>query len=402
MSPVVTMGPLLAAGLVAALLAQRRSWAPPLWAALAVGAVLRVAVMLLAAADSGQPYDFAHDFPDAADAVRAGLEPTTHLREGGWHFLPFLAYVLAGQRELGEALGLSWNVAGRLVPVLADLALVPLIARLAGDQGRLRALQYACVPVAVLVSADHGQFPPIILLFAVAALVCARDGRAHLAGLLIGLSVTGGTWSVLLVPGVVLTLAGVRRRVTVLAWLVAVPAVCLASSAVFLDTAWSGLVDLARAIMSTRPVVGDWGWTAVVTGGAQRIDPALGHIGTPILVVALLAALWWWRRADPVMLTVALLLVFLIVTYRLGAQYLLWPVPYLLIRPSRGTWPALVVASLWAAAGYLHVYQPLGISWRGFHHAWALSSLLVICSLVAALPARGVVPEPVARPAKAV
>jgi hypothetical protein len=394
------MGPPGAAGLVAALLAQRRSWAPPLWVALAVGAALRVVVMLLAAADTAQPYDFAHDFPDAADAVRAGLEPTTHLRYGGWHYLPFLAYVLAGQRELGEALGLSWNVAGRVVPVLADLALIPLIAKLAGDRGRLRALQYACLPLAVLVSADHGQFPPIVLLFAVAALVCARGGRAHLAGLLIGLSVTGGTWSALLVPGVVLTLSGVRHRVTVLAWLVAVPAICLASSAVFLDTAWSGLVGLAKAIMSTRPVVGDWGWTAVVTGGAERVDPALGHIGTPILLAALLAAAWWWRRSDPVALTVALLLVFLIVTYRLGAQYLLWPVPYLLIRPTRGTWPALVVACLWAAAGYWRIFQPLGVSWPDFHHDWALSSLVVICFLLAALPARSAAPEPVARPAE--
>ncbi|MFC7584794.1 hypothetical protein ACFQYP_14445 [Nonomuraea antimicrobica] len=101
--------PLLAAGLVLAVLAQRRGWAPPLWAALCAGAVLRIAAMAWAVADQSQPYDFANDFSEAAGKVLDGLNPTMHMREGGWHFLPFLAYVLAGQQGLGELVGLSWG-----------------------------------------------------------------------------------------------------------------------------------------------------------------------------------------------------------------------------------------------------------------------------------------------------
>ncbi|MFG1945655.1 hypothetical protein [Nonomuraea sp. NPDC048826] len=396
MSPALVVGPPLVAGLVLALVAQRRGWAPPLWAALGVGAVLRIVAMAWAAQEPVQPYDFGVDFPMAADEVLAGRNPTTHMREGGWHFLPFLAYVLAGQRELGDLLGLSWNVSGRIIPVLADLALIPLVARLADERGALRGFQYACVPIGIMVSGLHGQFPPLTLVFGVAALVVARAGRAHWAGLLMGLSVSCTNWSVLLVPGVVLAVAGARRLVA-LGWTAAVPALWLLSSSVFLDTPVTGLVDLGRAIMSTRPVVGDWGWTALVTGGDQTVSVTLGRIGTLVLVAGLLAAAWWWRGADPLDLTLVLLLVFLILTYRLGAQYLMWPVPYLLARPRRGTWPLIVATGAWAAAGYLRVQPFTGLWWGQFHSVWAFSSFLVIPFLIAALP-----PRPAARAAEPV
>ncbi|GAA4526262.1 hypothetical protein [Nonomuraea ferruginea] len=387
MSPALVVGPPLVAGLVLALAAQRRGWAPPLWAALAVGAVLRIIAMAWAAQDPAQPYDFANDFSMAAAEVLEGRNPTTHMRDGGWHFLPFLAYVLAGQKELGDLIGLSWNWSGRIVPVLADLALIPLVAKLAGERGALRGFQYACVPLGIMVSGIHGQFPPLTLVFGVAALVAARAGRAHWAGVLVGLSVACTNWSVLLVPGVVLAVAG-SRRLVVLGWTAAVPGLWLLSSAVFLDTPVTGLVDLGKAIMSTRPVVGDWGWTALVTGGDQDVSSVLGRIGTLVLVAGLLAAGWWWRGADPVDLTLVLLLVFLILTYRLGAQYLMWPVPYLLARAGRATWPVITVTSAWAAAGYLRVQMFTGMGWWQFHSVWALSSLVVIPFLIAALPPR--------------
>ncbi|NBE95350.1 hypothetical protein FE391_17375 [Nonomuraea sp. KC401] len=389
MTPELIMGPPLAVGFALAVFAQRRGWSPPLWVALCAGAVLRVLAMLLAPQMAVQPYDFEHDFRDAANAVLDGQNPTMHLREGGWHFLPLLAYVLAGQQELGETLGLSWAVAGRIVPVVADLALIPLISRLAAERGALRGFQYACLPVGVLVSGLHGQFPPITLLFGVAALLAARRGHVQLAGLLIGLSVSCTHWSLLLVPGVVLAVPGLRRRVTVLVWTAMAPLAMLASSSLFLDTAVSELPALVRAIMSTRPVVGDWGWTAVATGGEQIVSPVFGRVGLVILAAALLAALWWWRWAEPELLTLALLLVFLIVTYRLGAQYLLWPLPYLLARPPRGAWSAITLTSLWVVAGYLHLlYFLTGMEWATAHRVWVFSSLAVIAAMVYALPWR--------------
>src|SRR5690606_31449026 len=84
----IVMGPPLIVALVAALVAGRRGWAPPLWLSVSVGAALRLLIMTFAALDATDPYDFQHDFTGAADHVLDGRNPTLHMREGGWHFLP--------------------------------------------------------------------------------------------------------------------------------------------------------------------------------------------------------------------------------------------------------------------------------------------------------------------------
>jgi hypothetical protein len=396
---ILVMGLPLAVGLALALLAAGRSWAPPLWVALAVGTALRLLVFAIAAGDSFQPYDLAHDFLDTADAVRAGHDPLVYVREGGWHFLPFLAYVLAAQRELGDLLGLSWNVVSRVIPILADIALIPLVGRLAGEGRRATcSFQYACLPLGLMVSAIHGQFSSLTLLFGVGALLAARADRPHVAGPLMGLAATSASWTAVLLPGVLLAVPGLRRRLTVLGWTAAVPGVFLLSSAVFLGTPVGRLPATAVEALSTRPVAGDWWWSALVTGGHQVVSPTLSHIGTPILLVGLLAAGGWWRRADPLDLTLALVLAFLLVTYRFGAQYLLWPVPYLLARARRGTWPAITVAGIWAWFGYVPLTRLHAWDWVHAHTWWVLSSVVVIPFLIYALPPRHrpaeAVPEP--------
>jgi hypothetical protein len=393
---VLVVGLPLGIGLGLAMLAARRNWAPRLAVTLCVGVALRLVILMIAVRDhTWQPQDLGVDFLDAANSVLQGEDPVNHLhREGGWHFLPFMAYLLAGERQLGLWLGLGWGTVARLAPVIADCALIPLTGRLAAAgtgaaDVRRRALcsfQYACMPVAVMVSSIHGQFAPITLSLGVAALLAARGGRAHLAGLLIGLSVTSTSWSVLLVPGIVLFMAGARRRLTVLCWTAAVPGAFLLSSWLVLDTAFTRLPATAKAIMSTRPVVGDWGWTAIATHGKLSVSPTLGQIGTIVLVLALLAAGWWWRRADPLTLSVALLLVFVVVTYRFGAQYLLWPLPFLIARPPRGMWAAITASAIWAAIGYLYTTRLDEPTWWQTHIWWSLSSLAVIPLLIRALP----------------
>jgi hypothetical protein len=393
---ILVVGLPLAIGLGLALLAARRGWAPRLAVALCVGGVLRLAILVIAVRDqTWQPQDLGVDFLDAANSVLQGQDPVNHLhREGGWHFLPFMAYLLAGERQLGLWLGIGWGTVARLAPVIADFALIPLTGRLAAagtDEAAARrralcAFQYACMPMAVMVSSIHGQFAPITLLFGVAALLAARGGRPHLAGLLVGLSVTSTSWSVLLVPGIMLLVPGVRRRLVVLGWTAAVPAAFLLSSWLVLDTPVGRLPATAKAVISTRPVVGDWGWTTIVTRGHVSVLPAIAHIGTPVLVLALLAAGWWWRRADPLTLTLALLVVFVVVTYRFGAQYLLWPLPFLIVRPTRGMWAAITASGLWAAFGYLYTTRLDEPTWWHTHTWWSLSSLAVIPLLIRALP----------------
>lgn len=387
---------LLALGLLLLLLAWWRRWAPSLALALAVGAALRVAVLLVAHDQAWRPYDLTNDFTAAGGCVLDGRDPLFCVeaepadgsadRQGSWHFLPAMAYVFAAQLGLGQLLHLPWSIIGRVVPVVADLALAVVIGRLAGRHAATARFQHACNPLAVLVCALHGQITPVALLFAVAALLAARGRRGKAAGALLGTSIATNSWPAIFLPAVLAWLPGWRRRLAALVAAAGVPAAFLVSAPLLLDSTLRQLPDAAALLLSTRPVVGQWGWAAVVAGGEIGLAPTLSRIGLLLLLVALLVAGVAWRRAHPVDLSSALLLVFLAVTPRMGAQYLLWPVPLLTARPTRLTPVFLVVASLWAGVGYLYLTQ---VDWETYvvaHQWWAYSSLAVIAASVAALP----------------
>jgi hypothetical protein len=387
-------GLVLLAALILAAVAERRAWAPSARTALITGAVLRLTLVLLAAGDPAQPYDFANDFRQTAQNVLTGHDPVLNIREGGWHFLPLLAYVFAGALRLGQLLGVSWSVMGRLVTVAADLALVPLVGRLAPERQALRRFQYACAPLALMISGIHGQIEPIALAFGVAALLAAKRHRTGPAGLLLGLAITAGSWPVLLAPGVLVALGQARRRLTAAALAVTVPAVFFLTTPLVIGEQPRFLVPAAKELLSTRPVVGDWGWTPWFTGGDEALSPALAKAGTILLILALLGAGYLWRRADPADLTMALPMAFLLVTARFGSQYLVWALPYLIAHPTRRAWPAMVAMSLWAAFGYLHMMRLSHEGWLDAHAWWSYSSALVVVLMLRALPWSRRTPEP--------
>lgn len=379
-------GTLLVVALGLAVVAERRGWAPSTRTSLLTGAGLRLALVVLAAGDRAQPYDYLNDFHQTAVNIVTGHDPVLNIRGGGWHFLPLMAYVFAGALRLGDALGISWRMAGRLVTAGADLVLVPLVGRLAPERQELRRFQYACAPVALMVGAMHGQIEPVALALGVGALLTARRGRANATGLLLGLSITAGSWPVLLAPGVLVALRGVRPRLTAAVWAVATPAVFFLTTPYVVGESPRFLRPEAKELLSTRPVVGDWGWSPWFTGGAQALSGPIAKAGTILLVCALLTAIVLWRRADPADLTMAMLLAFLAVTPRFGSQYLLWTVPYLVARPTRGSRAALLAMSLWAGFGYLFMMRLNHDAWVAAHGWWAFGSAVVVIAMLFALP----------------
>ncbi len=166
----VFTGAILVIGVPLALIAQWRDWRPPLIAAIGVGIAVRVLLMYTAAEGAWQPVDFVNSFKPAGEAVLRGEDPVL-ASNGGWHFLPTIPYVYG----ILLWFGIPWEYAGRLVTVVADIVLIPLVAKLAGGpKASLRAFQYALNPLALLVASIHGQVEPVALVFGVAAFVVAR------------------------------------------------------------------------------------------------------------------------------------------------------------------------------------------------------------------------------------
>ena len=353
--------------------------------ALAVGVALRAGVWLLAATRAWQPYDFKHDFAAAAAAVLHHHDPLLYGRARGWPFLPTMAFVLAGELKIGQLTHLPWAAVGRIAPVAADLVLIPLVGRLAGERGSLRAFQYACNPLAIMVCAIHGQLEPEVLVCGVAALLLARSRRGTWAGVLLGVAVSVGSWSVLLAPGVLKTLPDWRQRVRTACVAAGVPLVILITSPLTVGTPVGRLPTVVHRIIGLRSVVGNWGWPTIVTHGRQEFSQAIGRPGLLLLVVGLFAAAYVWRRADPVDLTSALLIVFLLVSPRVSPQYLVWVVPYLTARPTRFSPLALAAAAVWDAIGYIYLGPRVTPPWV-HAYMWYVASLAVVPLLLLTLP----------------
>jgi hypothetical protein len=415
----IPTGIVLVTGVVLALVAQWKGWKPSLAVTLTIGVGFRVLILVLSAKDSWQPIDFVNSFRPAGEAIVQHHDPVLE-SNGGWHFLPTIPYVYG----LLLWLGIPWEVAGRLVTVVSDIVLIPLVGKLAGGSAqRLRAFQYACNPLAILVASVHGQVEPVSLAFGVAAYVVARgpDGwrppavlpwrrpgdvlrrfthpvdvdraattRAIWAGLLMGMALCAKSWPVILIPGMLLLLPGPRSRLISLIAAGIPPIFFLLTLPIGGWTAWGQLPEVLKTIGlrpgDVRPITGDWGWTAILNGGDWVLNPTALKLGQYMIYAAVVFCLFWWRKADPVDVTIAIVLAFMIFTPRLGAQYLMWFMPFLVARPTRWAWPAIIGCAAWSAVGYLVLTQFTGEKWGELHSPWAMSSIILFPVLIAAMP----------------
>jgi hypothetical protein len=394
----------LVSGLTLAVVAQWRGWRPSLRVTLAVGVALRVVLLVSAASDSWQPVDFTEGFRQSGEAIIAGHDPVL-ATDGRWHFLPMIPYLYA----LPLAVGIPWEIAGRLWTIVADIGLILLVGKLARghtshggiDQARRREalarFQYACNPIALIIAVIHAQVEPISLVFLVAAYLVALPGggvmqdghrarRAVVAGLLFGLSLSAKSWPIVLLPVMLAMLPTWRHRLYGLVTAGAVPLFFFVTLPLFVNTTFDDLKHAAQYMGGIRPIVGEWGWTALLTGGDWKLMPAYAQYGQIVLYSTLLVVGLLWRRANRIDQTSAMLLAFMIVTPRMGAQYLLWFVPFLVARPTRWSQAAIAAGATWAGIGYIYLTQFDETQWWINHRWWAQTSVVVIAFIVLAMP----------------
>ena len=365
-------------------LAYWRRWSPPLLASVAIGLGVRVVVIWLAYGHT--PHDVAVSFHQAGLLVLQRKDPIAALPKYQWNFLPLSAYLFA----LEVKTGLPWQVAGKLLPVVCDVATIALVGLLARPAVRGNArLLYALCPVAILVSAWHGQIEPIAIALGLSALLLVRSRRDLLGGFVLGLAIASKTWPILFIPGVLREVAW-SRWWRVLAPIGVVLILLFGSIRFVLE---DSLARAGRTILGYRSFFGTWGWTGVlhvlhIAGigySGSRIDQ-FQRLGTLVTVIVLVAVLFTFRRCPGPSITVALLLGFLAASAGFGIQYLLWPAALLCAarRPTGQIY--LLIAG--AYAGFFYLYAvPLGSHLAGWPvNLLPLGSLPLIAAIVAAMP----------------
>jgi hypothetical protein len=354
-------------------LALWRRWSPPLMVSLGTGLALRLLVVYLAYRHT--PADVAVIFRHVAQTVLRGRDPLATLPRYQWNFLPFSAYLLAAEFKTG----LPWQVAVKLLPVTCDVATIGLVGFFArpSASGSARFL-YALNPLALLVSAWHGQIDPIAITLGLSALLLARQNHALWAGIVLGFAVASKTWPLLFAPGVFRDIPRGRWWQTALG-AVAVLAALVVSSPLLLRG--SVRHDLT-VVLGYRSFLGSWGWTGILRylhlAGAGLAGPHVGilqQLGTLITAVTLVAVVIVFRRSSGPDLTVAVLLAFLAVTAGFGPQYLLWPAALLCASRRPAGYGYLFLAGAYTGVVYLYAMprDETFASWPG--------ALLQVCSV---------------------
>jgi hypothetical protein len=394
----------LAIGVALMLLAQRRNWRPSLSAAIYTALVLRL--VMLALAYRTQPYDLVNDFQTAGMDVLHHQDPILNTRQNGWGSLPVYAFVLAAAYWMTLHLHVSWLIVARLPAILCDLGVVVLVgalAQAAGERKALRRFQYACNPLAILVSSVHGQAEPACFLLAMGALVIilraapqVSGRRAGTAGILLGLAVATQTWPAVFAPALLLALPSWRRRAQFVAGAAGVMALLFVTLPVTVGTPVGKLGYVAAQLYETRPSIGNFGWSGVwLTVHPTRLpvwqDPLWlngGSIGTKAAIVGALIAVWWWRRAHPLDIATVTTTTLVALTPSFGNQYLSWQAPSATARPARLSTPLQVVLGAYAAIFYLPMQMLTWHNWVVANDVMMFVSLGIVAFMIAALPWR--------------
>jgi hypothetical protein len=327
----------------------------PVAASIVIAALLRIVFALMTSSREYVPKDVASYFRTTAVTVLHGRDPLQAMPGREWNFLELMPYVHA--LELRS--GLPWLLAVKIAPVTADVVLVWIVARLAGPDGRTRALQYAVNPLSLLVASLHGQVEPVALALALGGVLLLKKDRPALAGLLLGAAVAAKTWPILILIAV-LPLRQPRRAGRILAGSAVVPLACLASGAIFLH------LDLPHALVrlvSYSGYVRDWTWSgayiALGHNAAGYYSP-LAAPGSVLVVAGGAVVLWLLRRHPPEVRVLGMLAAFLVCTAGFGVQYLMWVLPLAIVLSDRWRCQYTIVAAGWAALAYLAPFGAFG------------------------------------------
>ena len=336
----------------------------PVGTSIAVGAVLRIAFAALTSRML-TPRDVTIYFHTTGQLILQGKDPVHNMPGRQWNFLELMPFIHA----LEIRSGLPWVYAVKIAPILADLVLIWLVARFAGNNSRNRALQYALNPLSLLVVSLHGQVEPVALALALTGILLIRKGRPVFGGLLLGAAVAAKTWPVVILLAV-LPLRNLPRAVRIVAGSAIVPLGCLLLGVIFLDTA--PLKDLAH-MASYTSFVRLWTWSGTVvdllgTLGYAGYNSRLAGLGSLFILVGVIVTLILLRRRPPEVRALGVLSAVLLCTAGFGTQYLMWVLP-LMFSLSAGIRSGYTVA----ATGYCAVFYLLpklslspfivGLSW---------------------------------------
>jgi hypothetical protein len=291
---------------------------------LAAGIAVRVALVPITRGQDFEVWDL------ASTATLHGIDIYAHhpaYPGGPYAYLPLFLYLELPFQWLATHTGISFTVLGK-VPILAGdvgCALV-LAGELRDRTGSNRAVLvgtslFFLNPLVLYNGAFYGRFDTVALALLLFAVRLVRT-RKRSAGLWYGLAVAAKTFPVFVLPGIVRDARGRR-----LWFAFAVTTVLLVLSAPYLPSWRAMLFDIV--VYDAVKAPGALSWQTLVVGTTSIETWRL--VSYVLLVVYLIGAVLLARVLDLDLYILATLVLFLVCSKVLLEQYLLWPMPWLVL-----------------------------------------------------------------------
>ncbi len=277
---------------------------------------------------------------------------------------PLAVWYAFSAREIAIAVGLPFALLFKLPMIVADVALAALLGVVGGRRGKPSlplTAAYALSPIAILVSAYHGNTDCLCVALAFGASVLLARGRHLAAGFALGAALNVKLIPILLVPALVLQcrdLASGRRFLAGLA----------CSLLPLLPFVWVQPVEFYQATLAHGSELNHWGLTAFLHAASQNAN--LKPLAAPLVAGLIDHGLYWLfgllggvaiagrlrPRWSAIELGAISLGLFLAVAPGFAVQYLIYVLPFLLVVDFRrgllystlgGLFALVVYASYW-------------------------------------------------------
>jgi len=283
---------------------------------------------------TGSNYDI-ESFRLVADNVRDLKDIYTVVETGNRHpYLPLQMYWIGFAGWLADETGSGFNSIVRLAPIIADALIVLLLYNVISKKNIMDpiigGLLYALNPVSVYVSAYHGQFDSIPLLFLLVSLFYAGTS-AYKSGFWLGIGIWIKSWPVLGLPIILNTFRGIKKKILFGLAMVVLP---LVGVIIYLLIFQADFFTTISKALGYNHGMGVWGYTFFVKMLGSAIFPDMNIWKilnfSRFVTIGILGLVWFLvaRKQSPINGVLTILLAFFVFTHAFSIQYLVWLIPF--------------------------------------------------------------------------
>jgi hypothetical protein len=352
----------------------------PLAGVLVVGVVVRAILVPITHGPDFTVWDL------ASRATLDGVNVYAHhpaYTGGPYSYFPLFLYIELPMQWLALHTGVPFTILGKLPIVAADLAATLLIVgelsrHQAGERAQaIGAALFFLNPLVLYNGAFYGRFDSVAVAFLMLAVVLrhAKPARGWRFALAYSLAVAAKTFPIFLLPRVL-----GRERAGTVRVLLTVGVVLFAISAPYVIA--SPTAFATDLLYSADKLSGGLSWQVVLHGLPAALQVDIGDVLLGVFVAAAIALAF---VEDFTVAGAAVMVLFLLLSKQVIEQYLLWPLPFLVLiavgRRSRPAW--MLVAELTMAGMLVNAhFHPFGVQPVAINVLFAIAVAVTLARLL--------------------